>query len=425
MKKKILKILLENNVIADKEALNFIISKRDPILYLNEILSKKKLPLFLSLQELQKIEKKKVEKIKYFEKKIQKKDEKKIINNINILKDITAESTTEGKIEDFKKYFNDRYITLKKFVKRKPEMIGSIPISAVKMHSREEIIKIIGIVSLKRKTQKGNIMLELEDENEKITCFISSNSDAFSENILVDEIIGAIGKKATFSNQRDQYFLSIEKIARPEIPTQRKVNKSQISEYVAFISDIHIGSSTFLKEYWKKFLNWLNEKNEISKKIKYLIVVGDNVDGIGIYPNQEEELDIFDIYTQYEALAKEFEKIPDDINIILLPGNHDAIRPAEPQPALPEQIQELFNSNILFVGNPCYFNINGVEILAYHGRSMDDYITHVKRLNYSNPIEIMKEMLKRRHLATIYGARTPIAPEKKIIWLLIAYLTFL
>jgi DNA polymerase II small subunit len=34
-------------------------------------------------------------------------------------------------------------------------------------------------------------------------------------------------------------------------------------------------------------------------------------------------------------------------------------------------------------------------------------------MTYDNPLEIMKEMLKRRHLAPIYGGKTPIAPEKK------------
>lgn len=428
MKEKILKILLEHNISPNKEALDFIISQKDPISYVNEILKNDNLPIFLSVQELKNIVKiEKPKELKKIEKKVMQKKYPEIIKReekpfleqvkkedyeINILKDITGESTSEGKIEDFSKYFNDRYNVLKKIIKIENAMIRNESISYVKKHG-EENVKIIGIVTNKRKTQKGNLMIELEDENDNIRCLISSDNPLYNEDILVDEVIGVFGKKLLFPGQRSQDFLSLKKIIRPEGKKYRKINKAEVSGLAVFISDIHIGSSTFLYEPWERFLKWLNEKNEISKKLKYLIVSGDNVDGIGIYPNQEEELKIFDIYAQYEALAKEFEKIPDDIKIVILPGNHDAVRPAEPQPALQEQIQELFNSNIMFVGNPCYFSINGVEILAYHGRSMDDYITQIRRLNYSNPIESMIEMLKRRHLATVYGARTPISPEHK------------
>lgn len=449
MKERVLKLLLNNNIQPDMDSLNYIITKQEPISFVNKILKNDNLPMFLSLLELKKVEDKvekeivenniKGKKISNIQEKDLSLQSNKLndidniikpnkingeeltftdINldpeiNLEILKDITGESTTEGKIDDFKKYFNSRFVQLKKIIKTKPEMFGNKSLMSVIKNNRDEEIKVIGIVSNERRTKKGNIMMDFEDDQDRMTCIITSSSEAFNENILVDEVIGLIGKKSAFPGQRNQNFILGEKIIRPDIPIKRKINKSNGNEFVAFISDIHIGSSTFLNEPWNRFINWLSEKNEISKKIKYLIVAGDNVDGIGIYPNQEDELNIFDIYAQYEALSKEFSKIPQDIKIIIQPGNHDAVRPAEPQPALPEQIQQLFDSNIQFVGNPCYFSIQNVEILAYHGRSMDDYITHIRQLNYTNPINSMKEMLKRRHLATVYGVRTPIAPEHR------------
>jgi DNA polymerase II small subunit len=143
------------------------------------------------------------------------------------------------------------------------------------------------------------------------------------------------------------------------------------------------------------------------------VVPGDTVDGIGIYPSQEEELKINDIYGQYEELARLFKMIPENIKVIMLPGNHDAVRPAEPQPTFPEEIRNLFSDRVIFLGNPCYFSIQGVEILAYHGRSMDDFIKALPQLDYSKAKKIMLQMLKKRHLVPIYGGRTPIAPEHK------------
>ncbi|MEK6851451.1 MAG: metallophosphoesterase, partial [Candidatus Thermoplasmatota archaeon] len=180
---------------------------------------------------------------------------------------------------------------------------------------------------------------------------------------------------------------------------------------VAFVSDVHVGSKTFLGEKWDAFTAWLGGGDEVARSVRYLVLAGDGVDGIGVYPRQEEELAVDDIFEQYEELARLLAATPDHVKVILLPGNHDAVRPAEPQPALPPSVQKLFDSNVTFVGNPCTFTLHGVRVLAYHGRSMDDFVSKVPGLTYAKPLDGMREMLKRRHLAPIYGGKTPIAPE--------------
>jgi len=112
------------------------------------------------------------------------------------------------------------------------------------------------------------------------------------------------------------------------------------------------------------------------------------------------------------GIPKQFQFIPDHISIIIQPGNHDAVRPAEPQPAFEKAIQDLFSGKeIIFIGNPSYFSLHGIEVLSYHGQSLLDFATNIKHLNYNNPIEIMKIMLKKRHLTPTYGGYTPLAPE--------------
>lgn len=94
------------------------------------------------------------------------------------------------------------------------------------------------------------------------------------------------------------------------------------------------------------------------------------------------------------------------------PGNHDAVRPAEPQPTFEKEIQDLFSGrDIRFVGNPCYLTLHGVEVLSYHGLSLLDYATSIPSLKYDEPVDIMKTALRKRHLAPIYGGYTPLAPE--------------
>jgi DNA polymerase II small subunit len=200
-------------------------------------------------------------------------------------------------------------------------------------------------------------------------------------------------------------------VLRPEVPAPRAFRGSKGHARVAFLSDVHVGSKTFLEDRWSKLSTWLGGTDEVAQSIRYLVVSGDVVDGIGVYPRQDEELAIDDIYGQYEALARLIAAFPDRIRVILLPGNHDAVRPAEPQPTFPASIQKLFDSHVVFAGNPCLLSLEGVRVLAYHGRSMDDLVSAIPGLSYQRPLDAMKAMLRMRHLAPIYGGKTPIAPE--------------
>src|SRR3989454_12806562 len=103
--------------------------------------------------------------------------------------------------------------------------------------------------------------------------------------------------------------------------------------------------------------------------------------------------------------------LPDRVCVIMLPGNHDAVRPAEPQPAFPTSIQNLFDSNVIFAGNPSLLSLEGVRILAHHVRSMDDLVSAIPGMSYQPPLDVMKAMLSMRHLAPIYGGKKTIAPE--------------
>jgi len=148
----------------------------------------------------------------------------------------------------------------------------------------------------------------------------------------------------------------------------------------------------------------------LAKTIRYFVISGDGVDGVGIYPNQEKELAIPDLFNQYGGLAKLLEPLPDWVDVLLLPGNHDAVRPAEPQPALDLELQQDYN-NTTFVGNPCDFSLHGVRILSYHGKSIDDFVAKMRSVSYDRPEAAMRAMIDRRHLAPSWGAKTPLSPE--------------
>jgi DNA polymerase II small subunit len=326
-------------------------------------------------------------------------------SEIRILKDITGDSTCVGDIIDFTKLFNDRYTSIKRMLAKRRELAGIIPIAKAKKVQRE--VRLVGMLNDTRTTKHGHTILEIEDETDKIQVLVMKGPRKVGDGFIKDEVLGISG-----SFSKDGEIVIAKEIVRPDVPLNSGMVPNGSGAVMAFVSDIHVGSDTFLPDEWKRFMEWLR-KDPVAKDIRYMMMPGDLVDGIGIYPGQEDELLIEDVFAQYRELSEMVKAIPDWIKVVMMPGNHDAVRLAEPQPALPKDVRSMFDSNILFVGNPCYLEVEGRVILAYHGRSIDDYIKNIPGLDYSHPLEAMREMLRRRHMAPVYGERTALAPEKK------------
>ncbi|MEF8880889.1 MAG: metallophosphoesterase, partial [Candidatus Nanohaloarchaea archaeon] len=166
-----------------------------------------------------------------------------------------------------------------------------------------------------------------------------------------------------------------------------------------------------------RFGDWLASE---SHNIGYIFMPGDLVEGVGIYPGQEEELEVKDIYKQYELFEEWFQKIPEDVQVIASPGNHDITRLAEPQPRMPDkvfpEIRDYNNFNL--VQNPQMVRVHGIRSkgiknLMYHGYSFDGHVDRIKELRekaYDDPHHVMIDLLKRRHLAPTYGSNM-LSPE--------------
>jgi DNA polymerase II small subunit len=337
-------------------------------------------------------------------------------HQVEVLADVTGNSTCEGDIADFTKYFNDRLNKIRKLLKQRRELVGFVPVAKAKSGGVAEV-KLVGIVTEVRTTKNGHRLLEIEDETGSVNVLAPASDSQLlleADTVIEDEVLGMICKPPGRGD-----LLILQKIVRPDVPMQNGGRRSPNPAAVAVLSDIHFGSKTFLADDWERFLRWINlewgdsRMKALARKVKYLIVNGDVVDGIGIFPGQEEELSIVDAYDQYQYAGEQLNRIRDDVRIFVLPGNHDLVRPAEPQPALPKKYAELFPDTVQHVGNPFKLSVEGVEFLAYHGRSMDDWITRVAGMTYQEPLKVMEEMVIRRHMVPVYGLRTPIAPEHK------------
>ncbi len=432
--------MLDHGTLIEPDAVNYILSQKDPVKFIKKFLeSRSEAPLILSIEDVRvtesvldfvdvtseeegSIEESDVEesiedievqegtKVEKPETRIKKAKEP---SELTILMDITGNSTCDGSIDNFTRYFRDRFTVLRRMIKGRMEMSGHIKLSRARHVERD--VKVIGMVSEVSLTKNGHISMTVEDDSGTMFVLILKSSELHSEIILKDEVLGIAGKASSGSRSPGgkgrSPMLIPKNIYRPEVPVNHSQRRSREDIDVVFLSDIHVGSSHFLPDAWERFIDWLDGKE--AAKIRYAVVAGDLVDGIGVYPNQINELDIPNITEQYDELYKLMSPIPENITVLLQPGNHDAVRPAEPQPALPKGLRAPFGDNFRFLGNPCYFSIAGVEILAYHGRSIDDLVATVPELSYQDPKRAMLEMLKRRHLAVTYGAKTPLAPEAK------------
>lgn len=336
-----------------------------------------------------------------------------------------GEQSKKRSVQDFVAYFNSRYKVLENILRNRQELQNITSINRVLGKKDKENVAVIGLVKEKKNSQKG-LLFEIEDPTGVIKVFIRKEKNEMfnhASDIVLDEVIGVVGTNG-------DKIIWASNILWPEVPLNKELKKTEDDIYAIFLSDIHVGSNNFLEEEFNQFLEWINgktgspEHKEIASKVRYLFVVGDLIDGMGVYPGQEKELTIKGVIQQYEECARLLKKVPSNIKIVICPGNHDALRLAEPQPALYKDFaDDLWKmENVTLVSNPSYINFHfsetfpGFDVLLYHGYSFDYYVANVDSIRnndgYNRADLIMKFLLQRRHLAPSYSS-TLYVPEQR------------
>jgi DNA polymerase II small subunit len=334
--------------------------------------------------------------------------------------------------------FNSRFNLLKRIFLSRIDTQTAVPLEVAKtkredsrrrkalssegMRIRRPITqKVVGIVKNKNVSQSGNVIVDLEDEEGSIICVVPVGREGLkgqqlsekAASILLDEIVCISG----YVDQDGRMIA--DDVIFPDIPTTLQTGKAKRDVYAVFLSDLHCGSKEFMEEEFDNFIGWLNGHDvenadkEMVKRIRYVFIAGDLVDGVGVYPDQRPDLVIPDIYDQYKYIAGKLAKIPSYIKIICIPGNHDACRQALPRPPIPiDYANSLYklDEQIMMLGDPTQLIVEGVNILMTHGDSIDDLVTQLPGASYIEPASSMKALLQKRHLAPLYGGKTELAP---------------
>ncbi|QZY00874.1 DNA-directed DNA polymerase II small subunit [Halobaculum rubrum] len=325
-----------------------------------------------------------------------------------VANDMTGASTGTGAYDEFVGVFRDRYERLSGQLRGR---VNHRPADSIEAMGGGADVETIGLVNDIRSTASGHWLIELEDTTGTFPCLVMKDRDFADlvDELLLDECIAVSGTLAD-----DAGIVFVDAIHFPDVPRTYRPSTADRHVQAALISDVHVGSQEFLADAWGRFADWLH--TEEAEHVEYLLLAGDMVEGVGVYPGQDEELDIVDIYEQYEAFSEHLKAVPGDMEVVMIPGNHDAVRLAEPQPGFDEELREIMSAHDpQIVSNPAMVNVEGVNVLMYHGVSLDEVIAELpeEKASYDEPHKAMYQLLKKRHVAPQFGGKTRVAPEER------------
>lgn len=316
--------------------------------------------------------------------------------------------------EDFLNYMRARFIKLRAML---ADTIGAEALSIADIAERNSG-DVAGVAMVSdRRLSSNRMLLTLEDTTGTTAAIIDTRRIPKARELVTDIVIGFRGKVLK------QGLIAVNSIVYPGEASYSKPNRSEEQVAAILLGDFHIGSSYFHLKTYRKLVEWLKgrsyrpEERRLSEIVKYMVIAGDLVDGIGVYPGQEGEIEIPDVYKQYEAAAELLKEVPDYIDIVYSPGNHEPMLDIEPQPPIKrERVKPLLEElDIKLIPNPAYIKLSGVLFLVYHGRSLNGWISSLfgaGKYTASDISRAMRAMLLARHLAPIYGS-APIAPQEK------------
>jgi len=202
-------------------------------------------------------------------------------SEVKVLSDPTTKITTGEGVKGYNALFSSRFNKLKRIISDRPESKKLKSIAIVKTTKQDGDMYICGLVTT-RITERNITKLVLEDPSGSFEGIVFDNElQKTVGTLLTDQFIMVrvgLGKNSGFI---------IKDLILPDIPDQA-TNKSETEVYAVFLSDLHIGSKYFMEEEFKEFVSWLSSPDPVARKIRFILIGGDIVDGVGIYQNQDK-----------------------------------------------------------------------------------------------------------------------------------------
>ncbi len=299
---------------------------------------------------------------------------------------------------DYLRFFQGRYDRIAGLIKRKAGY--GEPISIVQARSAGGAFTGVVMVSDKKRTRQGHLGLVLEDPTGRLKAVVPKGSPVFAEaaKLVLDQVVGVKGEY-----DRRNKLLVVKDLTLPDLEEQEGP-LSEAGLYAVFISDLHFGAKDFMEGAFSNFLSWTRgefgtaEEREVARRAGFVSIAGDLVDSTG----EPGKL--------YSELCERLRVIPERIQILAIPGECDAARIPDPQPPFTEEALKALKSlkNLTAAASPCRCEMNDVPVLAYHGRSVADWM---QSMGTENPCDSIQHMLASRLFAPVYGGSVPVLPS--------------
>jgi DNA polymerase II small subunit len=235
-------------------------------------------------------------------------EREKIHTKIRIVFDPTKLINQGQGMEDYSSMFKNRFETLSRSIEKSIKSGHVIPLSSLPLKKKPGEVEdafVIGIIYSK-KIWEDKALIELEDYSgrQRIYIFRKREPKLFLEVIEtpLDSVIGLHIQilPSGLYTIKDIYYPNVKSYGR----------RSEEDVYAIFTSDLHIGSIKFHEDEFRNFINILNghiddyKLKKIVDRVKYMIIGGDLVEGVGVFPDQKKELWIEDIREQYLTAYK-------------------------------------------------------------------------------------------------------------------------
>ena len=336
------------------------------------------------------------------------------------------------KIAKLSEYIGDTYNTkeIREYGKlAKIEVGGILDFLGIRTSYFDGEGRLIGLVYEKRSTKNGFIVT-IEDEEGMLDVYIPKDLKPRPNDIkafrMPDGELMSIGDMIVpdeaiyvYVKEKNGRYIAQEVVRPGEILAHVVRNKFGSDLYkdrnfsVLFISDTHVGSKNSIAKNLERLRRRIKNPKEAPEayrehlsKVELVLVGGDLVDGVGVYPGQEAELEIKDPEKQYEVFGELFSPSPADV--ITIPGNHDPTTLVIPQP-VPEYAQILREYGIKITQNPAYVEYDGFRVVMYHGRSMEDLVLHTP-IQLQDVPQLMKRIALSNFFVPIYGGKESFRP---------------
>jgi len=333
--------------------------------------------------------------------------ERELVLDFEVLSDPTSAISPTTDTSGYVLMFRNRLERMSSLIRGRPDFFQIEKLNAIKtpLSGRKVLAKVVGLVASK-KISSDYVSLTLEDDSGYLRLMCTGDAIRKMDEVLIDEFVLV----EVESQPRGYYAKNIYHLDVPE----RAKRTADKKIYAMFLSDLHVGSPDFDETSFQKMIDWINGdlgELEVVSRIGYLVLNGDLIENPLAGDGRLSE---HDVRSSYDVLAGYLENIRRPMKIFLTPGDTDATRIALPQPAIirkyAKRLYEM--KNVVMLGNPSMVRLDGVNVLLYHGQSLDEVFRQLQSVSVSRPSTGMRALLRARHVAPTYGGLTLLAPEK-------------